>query len=33
VQLIDLVGDDHAAAAAEDLDIRPAALAQEIEHA
>ena len=32
VQLVDLGGHDHAAAAAEDLDVRAAALAQQVEH-
>ncbi len=32
MQLVDLVGDDHAAAAAEDLDVRAAPFAQQVEH-
>ena len=32
VQLLDLGRHDHAAAAAEDLDVRAAALAQQVEH-
>ncbi len=32
MQFVDLVGDDHAATATEDLDVRAAPLAQQVEH-